>query len=145
MLASLLIPFLWIQTATAVFLPFENCLSDSYIYTNHQDGDAQLQWVPVNLSATFDLDNPTHRLVVTVWGNVTGKAGDGTLPPSNSSEWKDPEGALLGKILDEPANITTLHSKVEVATYEPYSNDSAFCASIMNGTCPLGPVWDNVT
>jgi hypothetical protein len=141
LLASLLLALIWAQTASAVFLSFDNCLSDGYKYTSHlQDGNAQLQWVPMNLSATYD----QNTLVLNVWGNVTGKAGDGTLPAWNSTEWDDPEAALLGKIVNEPSNITTLYSKVEVATYKPYSNNAAFCDSIMNGSCPLGPVFKDL-
>jgi hypothetical protein len=142
--------FLWFQAASAVLLPFENCLPESYIYTNQDAGNAQLQWVPLYLDAVFDLNSPNHSLTVTVWGNVTGKVGTDPLPAWDNSTWSDPKGVPLGKILDEPdpnapngsSKLTTLHSKVDVATYEPYTSNVNFCDSLLSGACPLGPKFN---
>ncbi|KAI1844317.1 hypothetical protein JX266_009608 [Neoarthrinium moseri] len=142
--AALLGPLLLAPTVSAVFLPFDNCLPDNYIWYNKDDGTAQLQWVPVQLDAKFDLEDP-NNLLITVWGNVTGKVGTDPLPPWNSTEWINGTQSLLGKIQDEPIqkNATTLHSKVDVASYKPFSSDRSFCENIQNGSCPLGPVWDD--
>lgn len=106
----------------------------------------QLQLVPHFVDAVFDQANSSNNLTVTVWGNVTGKAGSGDLPAWNSSDWDDPAKALNGKILNNPntVNLTTLHSKVEVATYTPMVSDTIFCDSINNGSCPLGPVFNEL-
>ncbi|KAH8675519.1 hypothetical protein BX600DRAFT_371799, partial [Xylariales sp. PMI_506] len=140
-----LVPFLLFTSAAAVLLPFENCLPDNYIYTNQPAGEAQLQWIPLHLDAVFDLDDGNHNLRVTVWGNVTGKIGNGTLPAwNNATAWDDPN-EVDGKISnrgDSSGLATTLHSKVDVATYEPYIANVNFCDNLVNGSCPLGPVFN---
>ncbi|KAI0176424.1 hypothetical protein GGR52DRAFT_571387 [Hypoxylon sp. FL1284] len=152
---GLLVACAWIRTASAISVAFENCLPDSYIYSNQQQPEqVQLQWVPVFVDAEFDTENPTHNLRVTVWGNVTGRVGSDPLPPPGSANWSDPDLALNGKILNEPdpnapaelRKVTTLHSKTDVLTYEPQNANVNFCDSILNGSCPLGPVFDdNIT
>ncbi|KAI1107893.1 integral membrane protein [Jackrogersella minutella] len=132
---------------------FDNCLQDNYIYSNQAPEDVQLQWVPLHVDAVFDTVNPSHNLMVTVWGNVTGRAGSDPIPAWNSSEWDDPMSALNGKIQNEPdpnapaaqRKVTTLHTKVDVLTYEPYSLNANFCDNLINGTCPLGPVFSNIS
>jgi hypothetical protein len=104
--------------------------------------------MPLAADAVFDSHNDTHNLLLTVWGNVTGRVGDAILPPPGDPAWKEPEGALGGKIQDQPEkgphpNATTLHSTVDVLNYRPYSNDTYFCKSILNGSCPLGPVFND--
>ncbi|KAI2473528.1 hypothetical protein F4781DRAFT_427156 [Annulohypoxylon bovei var. microspora] len=143
----------WIRTASAVMVPFDNCLDSNYIYTSQPQGEAQLQWVPLHIDAVFDTVNPTHNLMVTVWGNVTGRAGSDALPAWNSSDWDDPLKALNGKIQNEPdqsvpasqRKVTTLHTKVDVLTYEPFVSNVNFCDNLINGTCPLGPVFSNIS
>lgn len=135
---------LLLQPASAVLIKFENCLPDSYIYNVPKP----LQWVPLYVDAAFDTEDPQHNLKITLWGNVTGSWLNVTLPPSTSPDWSDPT-KLDGKILAEPEpdvpkpKLTTLHSKVNFLTYEPFSLDTDFCnTSLRNGTCPLGPVFD---
>jgi hypothetical protein len=144
----LLASLLCFQPVTAALLSFQNCLSDDYIYTAHlQDPQStQLQWVPKFLDAKFNLNNDTYPLTVTVWGNVTGRVGSESIPAWNSTDWQDPTKALAGKIQNSPNanNLTTLHSKVDVATYTPYSSDRNFCDNINNGSCPLGPVFSQL-
>ncbi|KAI0147871.1 integral membrane protein [Hypoxylon sp. NC0597] len=133
-------------------VPFENCLDSKYIYSNQPQGEAQLQWVPLHVDAVFDTVNPAHNLRVTVWGNVTGRAGSDPLPSWDSPDWNDPSLVLNGKIQNEPdqsvppaqRKVTTLHSKVDVLTYEPWYLNSNFCDSLLNGTCPLGPVFKDI-
>lgn len=139
-----LILALLLQTASAVLIPFEDCLPDSY--TSYSP--TPLQWVPRFVDAVFDTENPTHNLRVTMWGNVTGATSNVTLPPASSPDWTDPT-FTDGKILADPEpnaqnpKLTTLHSKVDVLTYEPWYQNTGFCnASLTNATCPLAPVFN---
>ncbi|KAJ0121580.1 hypothetical protein J7T55_008745 [Diaporthe amygdali] len=135
------------QPAAAVLLDkFDNCLPDSTKYSN----PLELQWVPLYVGATFDTKNKSHNLRITVWGNVTGRynpTATPELPPWNSDDWSNPN-VTDGKIVDNPfadtANLlTTLHSKIDVVTYEPYSADFDFCKdALTNASCPLGPVFN---
>ncbi|KAI0817999.1 integral membrane protein [Xylaria sp. FL0064] len=139
-----------IPVVSAVNIPVQNCLSHSYISTNMDipRDKVQLQFEPMAADAVFEPDGENHNLLVTVWGNVTGRVGDATLPPPGDPEWDDPKGALGGKIVNSisGANATTLHSTVDVLTYRPYTHDSFFCESLLHGwMCPLGPVFNNKT
>lgn len=146
-LRSLLCLSLLSQPAAAVLLnKFDNCLPEST-----KDSDPlELQWIPLYVGATFDTKNKSHNLRVTVWGNVTGAynptAGP-ELPPWDSDDWSNPN-VTDGKIVDNPfptsANfLTTLHSKIDVVTYEPYAADFDFCKdALTNASCPLGPVFN---
>ncbi|KAL1875294.1 hypothetical protein VTK73DRAFT_10191 [Phialemonium thermophilum] len=126
-------------------VPFENCLSDSYRFNN----PTLLQWVPLYVNASFNKSGKDRRrLEVTMWGNVTGSLFTGALPPPDSPDWSDPS-KTNGKILDEPEpdsphpKLTTLHSKVNFLSYEPWSENTNFCnTSLTNATCPLGPVFN---
>lgn len=135
------------QPAAAVLLnKFDNCLEESIKDSNPRE----LQWVPLYVGATFDTKNKSHNLRITVWGNVTGEynptAGP-ELPPWDSDDWSNPN-VTDGKIVDNPfpttANfLTTLHSKINVVTYEPYAADFDFCKdALTNASCPLGPVFN---
>ena len=128
----------------AAFIPFENCLPESYKNNN----PVPLQWQPLRVDASFDTANPKHTLQVTMWGNVTGAFTNISLPPAGSPHWSD-ETKLDGKILGEPEpdvpqpKLTTLHSKIEVLTYELWSDNTNFCnTSLANASCPLAPVFD---
>lgn len=127
-----------------MLIPFENCLPQSY----QSNIPTPLQWVPSAVDAVFDTENSSHNLQVIMWGNVAGSWSQVTLPPPNSPDWTDPT-KLDGKILREPdsnsadPHITTLHSKVNVLTYEPWNQAYDFCeTSLVNGTCPLAPVFN---
>ncbi|KAI4591957.1 hypothetical protein KJ359_012032 [Pestalotiopsis sp. 9143b] len=136
---------LCLQTVSAVQVSFDNCLSDDYVWTSHlsDPNSTQLQWVPEFVDATFDHDDDIHTLVITVWGNVTGRVGSSDIPAWNSADWDDPTLGLNGKIQNKPnaANLTTLHNKIDVATFTPYLSNENFCDNINNGSCPLGPVF----
>lgn len=148
-LVTLLVALLSFHTASAVQVPFENCLPENYIYTNLPAEKVQIQWIPLYVDAVFQLDDP-NSLKVTVWGNVTGKVGTDALPAWNNETWDDPNQVLNGKILAVPDQslglATTLHTKVDVVTYEPFSNNTDFCQDLSPGTrtngCPLGPVFN---
>ncbi|TAQ88019.1 hypothetical protein B7494_g3658 [Chlorociboria aeruginascens] len=141
-----LLASLWINTASAAFVEFQNCLSDSYLH----DTPRKLQFVPLFLDATFDTTNPKHELRVTVWGNVTGSGPDTlvTLPSGNDTDYWDSNSTDTdnGKIVEippDPGNkITTLFNKVNVLTYEPWNETVNFCDRLVNGTCPLGPTFN---
>lgn len=133
------------QPVEAAQINFENCLPDNYRYNNNP---VLLQFVPLYVDAVFDTENPTHSLRVTAYGNVTGTNTNEPLPAWNSSDWRDPK-MTLGKILRDPnpngpdPKLTTLHSKVNVLTYEPWNGDFDFCnTALVNASCPLGPVFN---
>lgn len=133
-----------LQAAAAVQIPFQNCLPDSYLYNT----PTLLQWVPYQVDASFDNENPSHTFSMTMWGNVSGSFYNVTLPPPSSPDWSDPN-EINGKILGEPEpdsaapKLTTLHNKIDFLTYEPWSQNTNFCnTSLTNATCPLGPVFN---
>jgi len=134
--------------AAAAYVAFENCLPESYV-NNHP---TPLQWVPKYVDASFEVtEPPMHTLRVTMWGNVTGAFTNVTLPSPGSPDWTDPT-KTDGKILDQPEpnapnpKLTTLLSKINVLTYEPYRKTFKFCnGSLVNGSCPLAPVFDTNT
>lgn len=144
---SLMCLSLVLQPAAAVLLnKFDNCLPDSTKYSD----PLELQWVPLHVGAIFDIKNKSHNLRITVWGNVTGTYNPTAapeLPPWTSDDWSNPN-VTAGKIVDNPfpttANfLTTLHSKIDVVTYEPYSADFDFCkTALTNASCPLAPVFN---
>ncbi|RYP27305.1 hypothetical protein DL768_011291 [Monosporascus sp. mg162] len=140
----------WTQPVTAVLIPFSNCLSYNYVHPD-PGHDLQLQWVPLFVDAIFDTEGPAHNLRVTVWGNVTGQIGRGELPPPDDPRWSDPEDILWGKIRDLPEpdepdetrKATTLRTTVDFLTYQPHLSYRNFCQNILNGSCPLGPVFNS--
>lgn len=127
----------------AVLVPFENCLPGYYINSN----PTPLQWVPKFVDATLNVTDDIQGLKVTMWGNVTGSRRDQPLPPaSNITYWTDPK-QTDGKIQKTPNTqknvLTTLHSKINVLTYEPWSGNFNFCGILSQPhACPLGPVFD---
>lgn len=124
----------------AAFVPFENCLQNSIVDSNPR----LLQFVPLNVSATFDSASRRHNLSVTVYGNVTGKATDQEYPPPDDPSWSDPN-STFGKIVDLGAGdslYTTLFTRYNVLSYTPYNAAPArFCDATVNEECPLGPAF----
>lgn len=134
-----------IKPASAASVSFSNCLSDDY--RSNKD-PVLLQWLPLYVDASFDSTTESHSLVVTLYGNVTGSRSSAALAAWNSSEWAD-ANYTDGKILREPdptsasPKLTTLHSKIDVLTYEPWNVDTDFCdQSLTNASCPLAPVFN---
>ncbi|KAK0119048.1 hypothetical protein ONS96_012116 [Cadophora gregata f. sp. sojae] len=141
-----LIASLWVVPASAVLVDFQNCLSDAA----KSNRPLQLQFVPLFVDARFNTTDPNHQLAITVWGNITGSTvGDAprlVLPGANDTEYWNSNSTLNGgKIVDSPypeaqfPKLTTLSNKVNVLTYEPWSQDLDFCNSLINASCPLGP------
>ena len=128
----------------AAFVNFENCLSPNIIEAN----PPPLQWVPLYVSAVFDLSAPSHNLNVTVYGNITGQTTVQPLPPPNSPDWSN-SNITLGKIPDlDPTNniYTTLRAAVNVLTYTPYrAAPSRFCNSTLHTDCPIAPVFPSTS
>ncbi|KAK4105973.1 hypothetical protein N658DRAFT_414845 [Parathielavia hyrcaniae] len=139
----LLAPGALLRPAAAANVSFENCLSETYI----KNVPTPLQWVPKFVDASFNSTDGKHTLRVTMWGNVTGAFTNVELPSAGSPDWQDPT-RTDGKILDEPEpnapnpKLTTLHSKIDVLTYQPWSENTNFCnTSLVNASCPLPPVF----
>ena len=136
---------LFICPAAAARVDFRNCLSDTYV---NNKNPVLLQWVPAYVDASFDTQSPDHTIRVTMYGNVTGTRTNDPLPPWDSPDWLDPN-KTDGKILRSPEpdsekpKLTTLHSQIDVLSYEPWNTDTDFCnVSLTNATCPLAPVFN---
>ena len=132
------------SSTMAAFVPYVNCLGENYINSNPKE----LQFQPFLVDAVFDATNQSHNLHITIYGNVSGKATNETLPsPHNISYWEN-DNETVGKITDlSPTNdkYSTLLATFNVLSYTPYSApESRFCESLTQGHCPLAPVfWEN--
>ncbi|CCU78772.1 unspecified integral membrane protein [Blumeria hordei DH14] len=132
---------------SAAFVEFRNCLLQNTIH----DEPLALQLVPKFVNIFLNNSNPDHNLNVTVWFNVTGSTA-GTepklsLPPaSNTSYWNSNDTGMGGKIeavpLSETVNKqTTLENKLNILNYQLVDEYLPFCDIIVNGFCPLGPIF----
>jgi hypothetical protein len=137
----LLIAIASLPVANAVFINLENCLARNY---RNATDPVRLQFTPLHLWASFETDNPRHRLNVTVYGNVSGQAENGDYPPPDSPDWANPN-KTLGKIVDVSQSnnkYSTLFSDFTALTYSSWSSGPVqFCNHTVNTTCPIGPVW----
>lgn len=130
-----------ISPATAAFVNFQNCLSTAY----QNNVPTSLQFVPQYVAATFNTTDPAYPLTVTVYGNVTGSYLRVTLPAPDDPLW-DNASYTNGKIENLTApytKYTTLYNKVNVLTYDEWSENVNFCNQLINGTCPLAPIFSN--
>lgn len=133
------------RRADAAFIEFQNCLDDNVLNSSPQ----QLQFVPQLFDVTFDPDASSHRIDITMYGNVTGKTTEDPLPPPSSPDWRDPE-KMRGKIVNVSENdpggrrIATFLPKIEVLTYTPvHPPATVFCDQTRGNTqCPIAPVFD---
>jgi hypothetical protein len=128
---------------SAAFVKFDNCLDESVT----ESKPLKLQFIPLHFYANFDNSNHSHTLNLTVYGNVSGSAQQGPLPPPDDPQWNN-SSDTLGKIVSvDPAwktNVaTTLSTKVNVLSFTPYSNLTYFCDQLVSGSCPIGPVWSS--
>lgn len=142
-LSALFLALVATTPALAARIPFQNCLPDSY----RLNDPTPLQWVPLYADAVFDTVDDSHELQVVVWGNVTGSRNNAALPAANDSYWED-DSETNGKIIQtenpgaQGSKATTLARKIDVLTFEPWSNRVDFCASgLTNASCPLSPVF----
>ncbi len=139
---SLLLVNILITPVQAVRVPFENCLPKAD--RNKQGLERMLQWTPTYVDAKFDLQNDSHPLMVTVYGDVSGSMSQKELPPPVDEKWNDNQ-SLLGKIenLPEPkTKYTGLKHIIGMLSYEPWSQNVNFCDNLNGITCPLGPAFD---
>lgn len=118
-----------VPSLSAAFVKFENCLGQAIIKSN----PLQLQFEPLNVTARLDRTNPGHNFNVTVYGNVTGSSS----PDSNGTS---------GQIVDVSEsnnNYTTFVGKLQYLSYTAYQQPlTPFCSTLVQGNCPLGPVFD---
>ncbi|PWY77061.1 integral membrane protein [Aspergillus heteromorphus CBS 117.55] len=129
----------WIPSTSAVLLDFDNCLSAAVVASNPR----QLQFVPLDVSVIFNMQNSLYPLNITVYGNVSGTANGETAPAPNDPSWSNPNDTV-GKIVDLDVSNdkwATLLSYVNVLSFLPYHDASRFCDSVTQGSCPLGPVF----
>ncbi|KAF2138283.1 uncharacterized protein K452DRAFT_290873 [Aplosporella prunicola CBS 121167] len=143
-LVLLLVLSTLVASVGAVFIDFNNCLDPNIIHSEPR----QLQFIPHFVSARFNTSDPSHNLNVTIYGNVSGQATQGTLPsPLNTTYWNNPN-ETFGKIVDLSTSnnkYTTLFSKFQVVTYTPYDAEpSRFCLATVNTSCPIAPVFEDV-
>lgn len=140
---GLLVAAVFLRPASAVRIPFDNCLPNSYRLSD----PAPLQWEPLWGDALFETDTDNHNLQVIIWGNVSGSHLDVTLPPPNDTHWED-DDKLDGKIARVPdprdPSLTTLVTQIDMLTYREYRDNADFCRSrLVNGSCPLAPIFDD--
>ncbi|CAG8186323.1 unnamed protein product [Penicillium olsonii] len=131
----------WASPTAAVLLDFDNCLSKTILESN----PLQLQFVPTNLSVTFNISDSLNPLSLTVFGNVSGTTSRTTnYPAPDSDVWSNPNWTD-GKIEDlSSANnmYSTLLTDFNVLSFSPFHNASRFSDSVTQGTFPLGPVFN---
>lgn len=131
-----------VAPSLAVFHKFDNCLEKS----TQNSSPLQLQFIPSNVSVNFDSVDPLHTLNITVYGNVSGTADQSSsYPAPDDPQWNDPN-STVGKIVDLSKSnnkYSTLATNVKVLNFAPYSHPSRFCDDLVQGHCPLGPVFEN--
>ncbi|PYH94153.1 hypothetical protein BO71DRAFT_239424 [Aspergillus ellipticus CBS 707.79] len=138
-LALVVLLISWIPPTCAVLLEFDNCLSAAVIASN----PAQLQFVPMDVSVIFNSHNSLNPLNITVYGNVSGTADGESYPSPNDPQWSNPNDTV-GKIVDlDTSNnkYSTLLSQIDVLSFTPFNSPSRFCDSVIQGGCPLAPVF----
>ncbi|RKF60582.1 putative membrane protein [Erysiphe neolycopersici] len=144
-----LILSLWVFPVSAVFVDFRNCLSERTLH----DQPLALQLVPQYVNVIFNTTSSDHRLNVTVWVNVTGSTAGSAprlvLPPADDTNYWNSNNSTEsgGKIeaIPSPDKInkqTTLYNSINFLNYKQFHEYVSFCDHIVNGACPLGPVWN---
>ena len=125
--------------ASGAFINFDNCLDPGIINSEPR----QLQFTPYFFDAKFRAQ-PPHNLTVTVYGNVSGQQVEGPYPDPDDPDWKD-DSIRFGKIVDVGSanSYSTLLSSFNVLTWSAWdARPSRFCESVVNGSCPLVPLFD---
>lgn len=130
----------WISPAYAALVDFSNCLSKETL-----ENPLALQFVPLEVGVWFNLTDPLRPLNVTVYGNVSGTADESKDYPSpNDPNWKN-DNSTVGKIVNldkENNHWTTLLTDFDVLSFEPWKNGTQFCDTLVQGHCPLAPVFN---
>ena len=132
------------QPASAAYVNFQNCLGKG---TTNAD-PLPLQFVPYFVNAVFNNSDGAYNLNVTVYGNVAGLATLQVYPAPDNPQWTN-DTEYVGKITDlSPTNpkptASTLQVSFDVLSYSPYNpGASRFCQSLVQGHCPLAPVFDH--
>ena len=122
MLMVVVMVFLLVSPVRAVLLDFDNCLDESVVNSS----PLQLQFVPLDVDVTFDLVDPLRPLNVTVYGNVSGTTD---------------QHSRIEDLDVENNKYSTLLKSVDVVSFTPYSDAARFCDSVIQGDCPLAPVY----
>lgn len=125
---------LLVNHSIAAFIEFQNCLTPSI--------NNEPQLVPLHVYATFNVTANSHKLNITVYGNVSSSA--------NPALWNDTQywtnsSATAGKILDvNPTTslASTLFASFDVLSYTLYSlGPTRFANATLQGKFPLAPVF----
>lgn len=138
-----LLTFVFLPVANAVFINFDNCLDRSYQFAD----PPRLSFTPLFVWADFNTTEPSHHLNVTVYGNVSGQYTGGPYPGPDDPKWSDPKESF-GKIPNvwQPNNkLTTLFADFKALTYSAWSSGpQQFCNYTIpntNTTCPIVPLF----
>ena len=136
-----------LSPSSAVFINFENCLNRPY---RDSTNPVRLQFVPLHVWASFNTTAESHRLNVTVYGNVTGQSTQGEYPDRDNGAWKNANNTFGKIVATSPTNpnytYTTLFSDFKVVTYTAYNpKPMQFCEATVNVSCPVGPAFFNST
>lgn len=138
--AAVFLTLLLVQFVHGAFIEFSNCLDESVITSQPR----LLQFVPLNVSATFEGNGSSNLLNVTIYGNVTGQLFNGTYPAADDPSWSDPNNTF-GKIVDledGASKYTTLFAELDVLSYNPWTaSPMRFCENTVDEACPLGPAF----
>ncbi|EED12673.1 integral membrane protein [Talaromyces stipitatus ATCC 10500] len=128
------------SSTNAAFIDFENCLESNIL-----NDPGQLQFVPKYFHVVYDPAPGPNPLNITVYGNVTGSAGE-PAPAPGSPLWNDNtnNAGKIPNIVNNDGNqtYTTLFTTLDVLTFTPYENATEFCRNVTQGSCPLGPVFN---
>ncbi|KEQ97803.1 hypothetical protein AUEXF2481DRAFT_63325 [Aureobasidium subglaciale EXF-2481] len=123
---------------SAAFINFDNCLDQNIRNSN----PLHLQFVPLFVDVRFNTSASSHNLNLTIYGNVSGQATQGSYPPPDDPLWQNADDSF-GKIVDiSPSNnrYSTLFQRYQVLTFDAYEAEpSRFCNSTLNSECPLTP------
>jgi hypothetical protein len=125
----------------AALLDFDNCLSKTIL----ESVPLQLQFIPTNVSVTFNLTDNLNPLNVTVYGNVSGTVSrTANYPAPDSADWTNVNWTD-GKIEDLSSSnnkYSTLLTEFDVLSFTPFNNASRFRDLVTQGTFPLAPVFN---
>lgn len=127
--------------SNAAFINFDNCLEASILHD-----PSQLQFVPLFFSVVYDTAPGPNPLNITIYGNITGATQGETAPSPGSPQWSNSSNTAgkIVNIVDNNGNekYTTLFTELDVLSFTPYEQPTEFCATVTQGSCPLGPVFD---